>query len=129
MYAVTNTETLLSMNKRIQIEIGIENSGLLYPEYDIFWIPLGFFMITNASVSYNNQGIQIQLKLTDKMALLNGELGGIFPSTIVHSPIEEETEDGEIVERGVKIKTLIEYLLKDFGELSPYEYSIEDIPD
>jgi hypothetical protein len=42
------------MNKRVQIEIGIKNSGNRVKEYDIFWIPLGTFVISNASVTYNS---------------------------------------------------------------------------
>ena len=130
MNEVTNIKTLISMNKRVEIEIGIENTGNQFLEEKIFWIPFGVFIIQNASVTYNNQGIVIQLKLTDKMALLNGELGGSFTTPIVHSPEGQYADGGQtIVEKGVKISTLIEYLVRDFGDLKEFEYAIEDIPD
>ena len=130
MNEVTNVESLISMNKRLQIEIGIENSGNQFKEEEMFWIPFGVFVIQNASVTYNNQGIQISLKLTDKMALLNGELGGTFTQAITHSPMGEYADGGQtIVDKGVKVRTLIEYLLRDYGELEEYEYSIENVPN
>ena len=133
MNEVTNIDTLISMNKRVQLEMGIKNSGNQYTQYDIFWIPLGTFIISNASVTYNNQGISINLKLTDKMALLNGELGGTFSSALKHSPsgwyeYKKGEELATIVSEGVRIRDLIEGLVHSYGELQPYEYIIEDIP-
>ena len=129
MNKVTDMETLISMNKRIEIEIGIENSGKLYQEEKIFWIPLGRFIIQNASVTYNNQGIQISLKLTDKMALLNGELGGTITQNLILSPngvfTNETMTTFDIETNGVKIYDLVESLIRDYGGLQEYEYSIE----
>ena len=131
MNAVSNMKTLISMNKRVKIELGIENNGPLYREYRLFWFTLGSYMIQNASVSYNiQQGIQISLKLMDKMALLNGEMGGTFAEEVVHSPLGLYADGTQtIVETGVKVRTLIEYLLRDYGELTTAEYRIEDIPN
>jgi len=81
---------------------------------------LGTFVISNASVSYNNQGITISLKLNDKMALLNGEEGGTFSIEMTHSPLE----DGP-----VKYKDLIKSLVCIMGELPEWQVVIEDIPD
>jgi hypothetical protein len=41
LYKVTEIDNLISMNKRVEIEIGLKNTGLEYQEYNIFWIPLG----------------------------------------------------------------------------------------
>lgn len=131
MYEVTKVKSLISMNKRIRIEIGIENSGTKYREEKIFWIGLGIFVIQDASVTHSiENGITISLKLTDKMAFLNGELGGTFTSEVQHSPsgyIQDGTQ--EIVKEGVKIRTLINYLLADFAELRGFEYMIDNIPE
>ena len=86
MNMVSNTDTLISMNKRVSIEIGIQNSGSLYQDWDVFWFPLGVFIISNASVSYNNNGIQISVKLNDKMSLLNGDAGGTISGSGILSP-------------------------------------------
>lgn len=131
MNAVSDMKTLISINKRVKIELGIENNGPLYREYPMFWFTLGSYMIQNASVTYNiQQGIQIYLKLMDKMALLNGEMGGTFTEEVTHSPLGLYADGTQkIVKAGVKIRTLIEYLLRDYGELTTAEYRIEDIPN
>ena len=131
MNAVSDIKTLISMNKRVKIELGIENNGPLYREHPMFWFTLGSYMIQNASVTYNiQQGIQISLKLMDKMALLNGEMGGTFAEEVIHSPLGVYADGTQkIVETGIKIRTLIEYLLRDYGELTTAEYRIEDIPN
>lgn len=131
MNAVTNINTLISMNKRVKVEIGIKNNGHLYPEYSMFWFTLGTYMIQDAAVTYNlQQGIQISLTLMDKMALLNGEMGGVFDASITHSP-EGEYPSGtqKIVEKGVKVRTLVEMLVHDYGGLNASEIYVEDIPN
>lgn len=134
MYEVTNIDTLISMNKRIQLEIGIENPGDTYSrdDIDIFWFPLGIYIISNPSVTYNKQGISIQLKLTDKMALLNGEAGGVISMPVTHAPAQYEVmnEKGEKVlkDQEVPTRTLIKTFLHDYGNLQPHEYIIDDIP-
>lgn len=124
LYKVTDVDNLISMNKRVEIEIGLKNTGLEYKEYDTFWMPLGQFLITNASVTHNLQGIQIQVKLTDKMALLNGEVGGTIPGAIIHSPYED-------LLTGEKIQalffTLIRELVSEIGEIPEHKIIIEDI--
>lgn len=119
---VTNINSLISMNKRVQIEVGLKNTGGEFVDFDIFWMPLGTFVISNASVSYNNSGITISLKLNDKMALLNGEEGGTFFGPLTHSPL-----DGE--EGAVKFRDLIMALVHDMGEIPEWQIIIDDIPD
>ena len=134
MNEVTNIETLISMNKRVKVEIGIENNGPLYPEHPMFWFTLGTYTIQNASVSYNiQQGIQISLKLMDKMALLNGEMGGVITESMIHSPAGaldiKEDDFTRIKNEGVKIRDLIESLVRDWGELSLADYRIDNVPE
>ena len=58
MNQVSNIKTLIAMNRRCQIEIGIKNTEGLYSDYNIFWFPLGTYAILNASVTYDlNSGI------------------------------------------------------------------------
>lgn len=132
MHEVTNIKTLISMNKRVQVQIGIENNGNQFPDEEIFWIPMGVLLIQSASVTYNNQGITIQLKLVDKMALLNGEMGGTFTTDITHAPIGDYETDAYgkqvIVNQSVKTYSLIEALVRDYGELGAHEYII-DVPE
>lgn len=125
---VTDIKNLISLNKRCSIEVGIKNSGLKYPEYDMFWFPLGTFTITNANVQDSNNGISISVNLKDKMTLLNGELGGVIQQGIIHSPVGiGETSNGELITESAKVNTIIQTLLLDFGEVDADKIIIEDI--
>lgn len=124
LYEITTIDNLISMNKRVEIEIGLKNTGLKYKEYDTFWIPLGHFLITNASVTHNTQGIQIQAKLTDKMALLNGEVGGAISQAIEISPLTN-LANGE--KEYSPIYNLIFESVQEIGNIPSNKIIIEDV--
>ena len=79
---LTNIENLLSINKKIKIEIGIKNNFSDKYDDDVFWFPQGVFVIVNPSISNSSSGCQISLTCKDKMALLNGECGGNLPASV-----------------------------------------------
>jgi hypothetical protein len=80
-YDYNQLDSLLSMNKKIQVSVGIENKiNNEYPE--IIWFKQGIYVINTLSISSTNQGIQISLQCKDKMCLLNGECGGGLPTSI-----------------------------------------------
>ena len=63
------------VNSKFSLSIGLENN--INPRYPkIIWFPQGIYLFTsfNTSQSLNNFTISLQGK--DKMALLNGEIGG-----------------------------------------------------
>ena len=62
--AALNIDGLLSMNKKISVEIGFLNTLNKYKEYDIIWFPLGLYVVKSANVSRNNAGINISLKIS-----------------------------------------------------------------
>ena len=69
------------MNKKIKIEIGVENN--IDPAYDaLIWFPQGIYVISQPSISHNFGGVTITLSCKDKMCLLNGENAGGLPSSI-----------------------------------------------
>ena len=124
MNQVTDIDTLIAINKRAEIEVGIKNTGCQYLDYQIFWIPLGVYVISNASVTYNAGGISISLKLSDKMALLNGEEGGTISALVSLHPYENP--DCKI--EAILVYDLIKTVLLSFTELLEEQIVIEDIP-
>jgi hypothetical protein len=87
---LTNINNLISINKKVKIQIGIKNNTKKYLQYPILWFPQGVFVIVDASIEHSIDGVKINLTLHDKMALLNGECGGILPSSITFSEMEDE---------------------------------------
>lgn len=120
MHEVTNMKTLISMNKKVEIEVGIKNNGNQYLDYDIFWFPLGEYYLSNASVTWNNTGITVSLKLNDNMASLNGEIGGTIPASVDLARTEKDGEPVFVYD--------IVYALARMGGIPPSKIVIEDIP-
>ena len=80
---ITNVDNLISINKRIKVEIGLQCDDLNGGEP--YWFKLGHYVITNASINHALQGTNISLNIKDYAALLNGEVGGIIPVGVILS--------------------------------------------
>ena len=126
---ITDVNNLISINKRIGIQIGIENNTAYYQTEEIFWFPLGIFIVSTANISKNQQGINISISFKDKMVLLNGEVGGDFSGEITHSPVyvEPTTDQEKYGAEAVRFYNLIYSLLNEFGGLRANEIIIDDV--
>lgn len=80
---LTNINSLFYLNKKVKLETGFKNTTNKYLEYETLWFPLGIYLMSNPNLSSGTSGTTISLNLKDKMCQLNGEMGGIIPSTIV----------------------------------------------
>jgi hypothetical protein len=129
-YNITNIDNLLSINKRVAIEIGFKNIWDNYSEYSkyskypIIWFPQGVFVLSQAVVTKNMNSFSISLTLKDKMTLLNGENGGILPCAITHHPMYNELEESE----PVKVRDILYTLLTVYGELPEEKILIDNVP-
>ena len=82
---LTDIDNLLSINKKIKVEVGIKNNFPNEYDNDIFWFPQGIYVIEDPSISNDVSGCSISLSCKDKMAFLNGDSGGELPaSTTFH---------------------------------------------
>ena len=78
---LTNINNLLSINKKIEVLVGIENH--INSKYeDIIWFPQGIYVIVQPTITNNMNSCTIQLTCKDKMCLLNGECAGNLPASI-----------------------------------------------
>ena len=131
---ITEVENLISLNKKIRLETGFDNNLAAmgyYEEHNIIWFPLGTFVVTNASISKNNSGINISLTLNDKCALINGDMGGTIPASTIFSEMEsyDSISDGRLTVEKILIKDVIKSLLVEFGGERPENVIVTDIPD
>jgi len=127
---ITEVKNLISMNKKVQIETGIKNTLKEYQEYDILWFPLGTYLIKNATVTENNAGMQINLTLNDKCALLNGDMGGTIPASTIFSESELYSSKGTNRQvQKVLLKDIVKNLVVDFGGEKVERVIVSDIPD
>ena len=135
-YNITDINNLISINKKVQLEVGFTNTlqelprWAAYANYDTIWFPLGVYVIKAGSASKNNSGINLSLTLSDKMSLLNGEIGGVIPAGTVFSENElfNATGTSRTAEK-ILIKDIIRYIVMEFGGERPENIIITDVPD
>ena len=78
---LSDVNNLLSLNKKVQLFVGIENK--INPNYDdMIWFKQGVFVIRQPSINHSTSGVTITLNLQDKMCLLNGDCGGTLPASV-----------------------------------------------
>lgn len=110
-----NVDNILSINKKIKIEVGIKNTTMRYIFEDIVWFPMGIYVIINPSIAHSSSGIQVSLQLKDKMCLLNGECGGTIPSATTFHEYETLNEKGEYIIQQPTIYQIIQEVVNHFG--------------
>ena len=69
--------------------IGFLNTTDKYLDYPIIWFPQGVYVIISPNITHNSQGINVSLTIHDKMALLNGECGGVLPASVIFHEVED----------------------------------------
>ena len=134
-YKIEDIENVLSLNKKIKIEIGIDldtpPSGELskYQIYGRIWFPLGIFIVKNPSLNRSISGVNLSLTLNDKMCLLNGEMGGNLPAATVFSEADVLDTDGNYVKEYFLIKNIIETLVEQYGGIEKKKIKISDVDE
>ena len=130
IYNIKDVNNIISINKKIAIEVGFTNTTSHYNEYDIIWIPLGVYIIKTASVDHGTNGLKISLSISDKMCLLNGDVGGIFPATANLSEVVILNEYGEKVGTDYLIlKDILKNVLYEYGGIQLGQIIIEDLEE
>ncbi len=112
----TSAASKISINKKIKVEMGIQNTLNKYIDYNILWFPLGIYIVSSVSIQQNTNGISVSLSLKDKMCLLNGECGGTLPASITFHEIETSDQfDTNIVIENPTIYQIIQELVHHWG--------------
>lgn len=128
-YDIDSMQMDFALNKKIFIEIGVKNETKYYPEYPIFWFPQGVFYINSFSMnSSTSSAVNLSINLKDKMCLLNGDVGGVIPSTVQFDTIVTELADGNIAEQKVLYYNIITELVHHWGEEDLSNIIIQDVP-
>lgn len=117
IYDITDITNIISIKKQIEISIGVQNADI---NGTIYGYKLGVFVITNASSSYDSNGIRVSVTVKDRMALLNGEISGTIRDTIILSRKKDGTDQKLLV------KDIIPELLKLSGYNIPQDLANDD---
>ena len=129
VYNIDNIEMDFALNKKVFIEIGIENVTNKYQEYPILWFPQGVFYISSFSInSSTSSAVNLNLSLKDKMCLLNGDIAGQLPATVQFDTMTTQLADGSVTEQKVLYYNIITELLNHWGGEDLNNIIIQDIP-
>lgn len=127
-YKITDINNLIAINKKIYLEVGIENEQMEYTDHKIIWFPQGLFCITSCSLTHSSNGRTLSLQLRDKMCLLDGSCGGTIPASTQFDEYETVDENGEWVVEKPTIEQIIRELVHHFGGEQLGKIIISDIP-
>ncbi len=115
MTQIMDAENVLSINKKINVQIGYYNNTQSYKEYNILWFPLGTYVVISCSTSESDSGLVASLQLQDKMCLLNGFAGGIIPAAADLHFLDTLDEDGNPITIYPTIYQIIQELVHHWG--------------
>ena len=126
---ITDPNNMISINKKVFLEIGLKNNTDKYTDYDIIWQPQGTFVVTACGTSHSTSGVTLNLNLQDKMCLLNGTCGGVLPSSIQFDKYDTIDETGEYVTQKPTIVQIIRELVNHWGNEQLGKIIIKDIDE
>ena len=116
------------LHSKFKLEMGLTNKiDSRYP--DIIWFPQGIFLITSFSTSQSVNNYTISIQGKDKMALLNGEIGGTLTAPIDFGKIEERDEKGNLTISDIPIKEIIMEGVHEYAKEPWHNIVINDLDD
>lgn len=128
-YDIENMSYDFAINKKIFIEIGIENHSNQFLDYPILWFPQGVFFIASASASSSvSSAVSLQLTLKDKMCGLSGDVSGTLPAAVIFDEMDTQDASGAYVTKKVLVYDIIKELVNHYGGEDLNNIVIEDVP-
>ena len=97
------SDYIWGLKTKFKLEIGIYDNLLK----QICWFKEGIFLISNFNTSEQVKNFTITIQGRDKMALLNGDMGGQLHASIDFGTIEEVSKDGKLNIRKIPIPDII----------------------
>lgn len=126
---ITDPNNMISINKKVFLEVGLKNNTDKYTDYDIIWQPQGIYVITACGTSHSTSGITLNINLQDKMCLLNGTCGGVLPSSIQFDRYDTIDESGAYITLRPTIVQIIRELVNHWGNEQLGKIIIKDIDE
>ena len=128
-YSIDDANMDFAINKKIFVEVGVKNETDQYREYPILWFPQGVFFIKAFSCnSSTSTALNLSLTISDKMSMLNGDVGGTFPSTVILDEQDTQSDTGDYVTEKVLVYNIIQELVHHWGGEDLNNIVIENVP-
>lgn len=117
------------LNTKFKVYVGLRN--FINPDYpDIIWFPKGTFIISTFSTSQAVNGYTINIQGKDKMAMLNGDVGGVIPS-LSHSfdLVDTVDKNGNVIHEKYLLKDIIREAVHEFAREPYFNIIINDLDE
>ena len=116
------------LNTKFRVFIGLENHiDNRYP--DIIWFNQGVFIITSFGCNETVNSYTISISGRDKMALLNGDLGGVIPASWDFGSMDETQDDGSIKNTLIPIKDIVLQMVHEYAQEPWQNIIVNDLDD
>lgn len=127
-YNIDDIKANYSVSKKIYLELGITNDTDDYANEKIIWFPQGVFFITSCAITTSSSGAAtMNLQFKDKMAQLDGTVGGTFPATVRLDTVSTII-NGVTVTNKTLVYDIIMEVVNHFGGEDISNIIIDDIP-
>lgn len=125
--AIINDE-YWGLQHRFILEIGLKNE--INPQYeDVIWFKQGTFMISSFSYSKNASSITVSINGKDKMAKLDGTMGGTLGASVVFDVMDEQLDDGSWLIKKLPLYDIIYNAVLQYGNELPQNIIINDLEE
>lgn len=114
------------LKSKFKLEIGLKNTiNNKYP--DIIWFKQGIYLITSFNTSRSTSSLSISISGKDKMALLNGDIGGNVNASTDFGQIEEESKNGVWMIRKIPVQEIIRNAVHTYANEPYWNIIINDL--
>lgn len=114
------------LKSKFKLEIGLKNTiNNKYP--DIIWFKQGIYLITSFNTSRSTSSLSISISGKDKMALLNGDIGGNVNASTDFGQIEEESKNGVWTIRKIPVQEIIRNAVHTYANEPYWNIIINDL--
>lgn len=114
------------VKNKFKLEVGLKNE--INPKYpDIIWFKQGIYLITSFNTSRSTSSLSISISGKDKMALLNGDIGGNVNASTDFGQIEEESENGVWTIRKIPVQEIIRNAVHTYANEPYWNIIINDL--
>lgn len=114
------------LKSKFKLEIGLKNTiNNKYP--GIIWFKQGIYLITSFNTSRSTNTLSISISGKDKMALLNGDIGGNVNASTDFGQIEEENEDGVWTIHKIPVQEIIRNAVHTYANEPYWNIIINDL--
>lgn len=117
----------ISINKKIRVFIGLENTTSFKSYGDVIWFQLGVFVLTDVQISHTIDTNSISITAMDKMALLTGDIAGQSEFPMDYGGYTD-TAGGQKVYKSLSFFDIIRNVVAQFGGENPGRILINDVP-